>query len=56
MQDFRGVILLPLSMERELRIQTDWQHFAGYTENFFDGRPYVLQQPIIHIPDRQQLQ
>src|ERR1019366_7763067 len=56
LQDFRRVVLLPFSMERELGIQPDWEHFAGDAESFFDGGPQILQQPVIYISDRQQLQ
>jgi hypothetical protein len=55
MQDFRGVVLLPLSVEGELRIQPDREHLAEDAESFFDGRPQILQQPVIHISDRQQV-
>src|ERR1022692_326786 len=43
-------------MERELRIESDGKDFAGHTKNFFDGGTQILQQPVLHIPDRQQLQ
>jgi hypothetical protein len=49
------VVLLPLSVEGELRIQPDGEHLAADEESFFDGGTQILQQPVIHIPDRQQV-
>src|SRR5271165_4090507 len=42
MQDFRGVILLPLPMERKLRIETDRKHLAPHAKNFFNGGTQIL--------------
>ena len=50
------MVLLPLAVERELRIQPHRQHFTGNTKSFFDGGTQILQQPVLHIPDRQDLQ
>jgi hypothetical protein len=50
------VVLLPLSVEGELRIQPDREHLTRDAESFFDGGAQILQQPVIHIPDRQELQ
>ena len=55
MQDFRRVVLLPLSVVSELWIQPDRKHFARDAESLFNGGTQILHQPVIHIPDRQQL-
>jgi hypothetical protein len=50
------VILLPLSMKRELRLQAHRKNSARNTKNFFNGMTKILQQPVLHVPDRQQMQ
>jgi hypothetical protein len=56
LQNFRGVILLSLSVEGELRIQTDRKYSARNAKRFFNRRTKILQQPFVDIPDRQQMQ
>lgn len=56
MEDFRGVILLPLPVKGELRVETDRKYSAWRAKKFLDGRRKILQQRILHIPDRQQVQ
>jgi hypothetical protein len=50
------VVLLPLTVEGKLRIHSNRQHPTGKAECFFDGGTQILQQAVIHIPDRQDLQ
>jgi hypothetical protein len=42
LQDFRGVVLLPVTVEGELWIQPDGQHFTGDAKSFFDGGTQIL--------------
>ena len=50
------MILLAFPVEGELRIETDRKYFAPRAKNFLDGGRNILQQRIIDIPDRQQVQ
>ena len=50
------MVLLPFPVVGELRIEPHREHPAGNLERFFDGGTQILQQSVIHIPDRQELQ
>jgi hypothetical protein len=50
------VKLLPLPVKRKLRIQMDGKNSAGKLQNIFKDRAQILQESILHIPDRQQMQ
>ena len=43
LQDFRRVILLPLPVERKLRIQMNREHLTGDAKAFFEDRAQVPQ-------------
>ena len=50
------MILLALTVKRKFRIEANRKDLARDGKTFFDGGTHILQQPVVHIPDRQQLQ
>jgi hypothetical protein len=42
-------------MEGELGIEPHRKHFAGYVKSLFEGGTQSLQQPVLYVPDRQQV-
>jgi hypothetical protein len=55
MQDFRRMVLLPLSVVGKIGIQPDREYFAGDAKSILNDRAEIVQQPVIDVPDRQQL-
>jgi hypothetical protein len=56
MKDLRRVVLLPLAVEGELRLQSKREYFTGDAKGFFEDGAQILEQPVIHVPDRQEMQ
>src|SRR5581483_9381624 len=56
LQQFRGVILLALAMERDLRVKRAGNHFARNAKGVCQRGPQLHEQTRVQIPNRQQLQ